>query len=146
MNAIISFLYVALFAKFAVASDYNPSSLTKFNVFVKTPRSKEYINTGGRLIERHVAYVAQAGYKGYLSTVEFATNDTVFNGVPGSFPSTQYEMSLAESYGMKATYIVSSLTAESAKQISDIMDSLPKPLFVHCHVSFVQAFFYSYLQ
>ena len=104
-------------------SDFNPGSLTKYNVFVKTPKSKEYIHTGGRLIDRHVGYISQAGYKGYLSTVEFATVDTSFNGVPGSFPSTAYEMTIAESYGMKAASIVTSLTVESARQVSNLLDS-----------------------
>ena len=37
------------------------------------------------LIERLVGYISQAGYKGYLSTVEFTTNDASFNGVPAFY-------------------------------------------------------------
>ena len=44
-------------------------------------------------------------------------------------------MTIAESYGMKAASIVSSLTVESARQVSKLIDSLPKPLYIHCHVS-----------
>jgi len=39
------------------------------------------------------------------------------------------------SYGMKAVSIVASLTVESARQVSKLLDSLPRSLFIHCHVS-----------
>lgn len=118
------------------APAFNPNSLTKYNVFVKTPASKEPIQTGGRLIERHISYLAQAGFKSILSVVEFATNDTAFNGVNGSFPSTEYETYLANAAGLEEAHLVSSFTVDSARQISSLIDSLPKPLFVHCHVGY----------
>jgi len=40
-----------------------------------------------------------------------------------------------ESYGMKAASIIASLTVESARQVSKLLDSLPRALFIHCHVS-----------
>jgi protein tyrosine phosphatase (PTP) superfamily phosphohydrolase (DUF442 family) len=115
------------------AGTWNPLALSKYNVFAKTPT--EEIQIGGRLIERHIGYLAEAGYKSILSIVEFSSNDTFFNGVEGNFPSSAYEMQLAESYGLSAKYVVSSLTVDSAKSISQIISDLPKPLFVHCHVS-----------
>ena len=39
------------------------------------------------------------------------------------FPSTAYEMTIGESYGMKAASIVASLTVESARQLSKLIDS-----------------------
>ena len=69
-------------------------------------------------------YISQVGYKGYLSTVEFTTNDTSFNGVPGSFLSTAHEMTIPESFGMKAVSIVASLTVESARQVSKLVTYL----------------------
>jgi len=74
-------------------------------------------------MERRVEYISQAGYKGYLSTAEFTTSGISFNEAPGSFPSTAYEMIIAESYGMKAASIVTSLTVESARQVSNLLDS-----------------------
>lgn len=119
------------------STTFNANALTKFNVFVKTPTSpQEIIQTGGRLIERHIGYLPEAGFQGLLSVVYFASNDTLYNGVPGDFPSSDYEVSLANSYGMKARYVVANFTVESAKEVSAIMDSLPRPLYVHCHVSF----------
>ena len=109
-------------------------SLTSLNHFLKVPADS--IQTGGRLAERQLAYIAQNGYKSLFSIVEFATNDTSFNGVDGTFPSTDYEMSLAKGYGMEAKYVVSSMTRESAYEISNIIKGLPQPVYIHCHVSF----------
>lgn len=115
------------------------ASLNSYNHFLKYPLSS--IQTGGRLTERQIAYIAQDGYKSLFSVVEFTTNDTSFNGVNGSFPSTEYEMSLAKGYGMTAQYYVSSLTAQSAYAIADIIKSLPTPVFIHCHVGLSFTFF-----
>ena len=119
------------------------SSLNGMNHFLKTPVSA--IQTGGRLTERQLGYIAQDGYKSILSVVEFATNDTSFNGVNGSYPSTEYEMSIAKSYGMEAKYVISSLTPQSAYAISDIIKTLPSPVFIHCHVKCIFILFYSYV-
>lgn len=128
------------------AATFNANALTKFNVFVKTPADTDgIIHTGGRLIERHLAYLQEAGYQGLLSVVAFPTNDTVYNGVEGAFPSSDYEMVLASSHGLSAKYVASSLTLESALEISGIMDSLPRPLYVHCHVRFQNLSSYCYL-
>lgn len=108
-------------------------SLSKYNHFLKPPSST--IHTGGRLTEREIAYMAQAGYASYLSIVEFGTNDTSFNGVNGAFPSTQYEMELTKKYGMDGKYVISSLTEDSLTAISKIIDGAKKPLYIHCHVS-----------
>jgi protein tyrosine phosphatase (PTP) superfamily phosphohydrolase (DUF442 family) len=112
-----------------------PVSLNGYNHFLKYPLGT--IQTGGRLTERQIAYIAQDGYKSLFSLVQFATNDTSFNGVDGPYPSTDYEMSIAKGYGMTATYYVSSLTAQSAYDISKIIDTLPAPVFIHCHVSWI---------
>lgn len=108
-------------------------SFSSYNHFLKPPADN--IQSGGRLTDRQIGYISQAGYKSLLSVVQFSTNDTVFNGVNGSFPSSDYEMSIAASYGLAAKYVVSSLTAESAYEISVLMKEMPKPIFVHCHVS-----------
>lgn len=129
--------FVILAVTYVAAATFNVNSLTKYNVFVKTPQSPaEIIQTGGRLIERHLAYLQEAGFQGLMSVVYFPTNDTIYNGVVGDFPSSDYELSLANSYGMKARYVVANFTVESAKEVSAVMDSLPRPLYVHCHVSF----------
>ena len=116
---------------------FNDNSLSKYNVFVKTPQNAGEIQTGGRLIERHVSYLQEAGFQGLLSVVYFPTNDTVYNGVPGDFPSSDYEMALAANLGVTGKYIVANFSVESAKEISAVMDSLPRPLYVHCHVGLI---------
>ena len=118
-----------------LGGSFNPAALSKYNDFAKTPLNPETIQTGGRLIERHLQYLAQAGFKSILSVVEFTTNDTVYNGVSGSFPASAYEMSLAASYGLSGKYVASQLTPDYANSISAIIDDMPKPLYIHCHVS-----------
>lgn len=126
---------------FTQAGTFNANDLGKFNDFVKLPsgsgsNGEVTIQTGGRLIERHLQYLVEAGYKSVLSVVQFSTNDTTYNGVPGNFPSSDYEMSLLASYGLQGKYIASSFTVESATTISQMMDEMPKPLYVHCHVGY----------
>jgi protein tyrosine phosphatase (PTP) superfamily phosphohydrolase (DUF442 family) len=137
-------LVVCAVAISGVTTTFSTTSLTKFNDFVKTPHSNsasgnsadETIHTGGRLIDRHLEYIAQAGYKSILSVVEYATNDTLYNGVSGNFPSSDYEMSIAKSFGLEAQYFASSLTVESAQAISKLLNTMPKPIYVHCHVGY----------
>lgn len=121
------------FAVTAVASSNDAVSVTKFDHFVKVPTT--FIHTGGRLTERGIGYIAAAGYKSILSVVEFATNDTVYNGVAGAFPSSAYESQLAADYGLSAKYLASSLTAASLAEIDGLLNSLPRPVYMHCHVS-----------
>ena len=110
-------------------------TLIKYDHFAKTPAdTANTILTGGRLIERHLGYLSEANYLSILSVVVFETNDTIFNNVSGSWPSTEYESIIAKSYGLESKYVASTLTEESAYQISALIDLLPKPLFVHCHV------------
>jgi len=125
-------VFLAVLAVLVAVQAADQKTLTSFNHFVKTPWAD--INTGGRLTEREIAYIAQSGYKALLSVVVFSTNDTSYNGVNGSYPSSEYEASIAKGYGMTPAYIASSLTADSAREISALMSSLPRPLFVHCHV------------
>jgi protein tyrosine phosphatase (PTP) superfamily phosphohydrolase (DUF442 family) len=127
-----SVLFLLGSASLLVSSE-EQASLNSYNHFLKVPTS--YIQTGGRLTERQLAYIAQDGYKSLFSVVQFTTNDTSFNGVNGSYPSTDYEMSIAQGYGMTAKYVVSTLTAESAYEIAAIIKELPQPVFIHCHVS-----------
>ncbi len=114
---------------------FSANRLNGFNHFVKTPKNSESIETGGRLIERHLGYLYEAGFNSVLSIVEFTTNDTTYNGVSGNFPSSEYEISIVKSYGMDGKYTASALTAESVKTISDIITQMEKPLYLHCHVS-----------
>lgn len=122
---------------------FNSNSLSKFNDFVKVPYPKELVQTGGRLIERHLGYLYEAGFNSVLSIVVFATNDTVYNDMTGSFPSSDYEMSILASYGLSGRYLPSSLTVESANEISKIIDEMPKPLYLHCHVGASTTTFFS---
>jgi protein tyrosine phosphatase (PTP) superfamily phosphohydrolase (DUF442 family) len=141
---LLSFLVLSL-AAIVSGGSFNQNSLSKFNDFVKTPqnlaKSTIQIQSGGRLIERHIAYLQEAGFQSILSVVYFPTNDTVYNGVAGDFPSTDYEGVVASSHGIKARYVVANFSVDSAKEVSSVMDSLPRPLYVHCHVGYMANLF-----
>eukprot|EP00597_Dinobryon_sp_UTEXLB2267_P003403 CAMPEP_0170065592 /NCGR_PEP_ID=MMETSP0019_2-20121128/5619_1 /TAXON_ID=98059 /ORGANISM="Dinobryon sp., Strain UTEXLB2267" /LENGTH=393 /DNA_ID=CAMNT_0010272495 /DNA_START=150 /DNA_END=1331 /DNA_ORIENTATION=+ len=115
-------------------------SITKFDHFVKVPYYN--LHSGGRLTERQIGYIASAGYSSILSIVDFSSNDTSYNGVNGSFPSSAYEVEIANDiYGINAKYLTSSLSTESLNEIVYAIDTLSKPLFVHCHVGYSATLF-----
>jgi hypothetical protein len=138
-SVFFSFFFVGCWAVVqseTTSYSFSPNSLSKYNHFVKTPKNNENIQSGGRLIERHLGYLYEAGFQSVLSISAFSTNDTTYNGVSGNFPSSDYEMSIVSSYGLTGKVSPSSLTVPSVKSISKTIDSMPKPLYVHCHVSF----------
>lgn len=141
-------VFLAVYAHLASSQTsytFNSNRLNGFNHFVKTPKNPASIQTGGRLIERHLGYLYEAGFSSVLSIVEFTTNDTIYNGVPGNFPSSEYEMSIVKGYGMDGKYTASSLTVDSVKTISDIITQMKKPLYIHCHVSLKTTFSFDFL-
>jgi hypothetical protein len=135
-------LYVFFATRFSLAAQDSAVSLTKYDHFVKVPYYN--IHTGGRLTERQIGYIASVPYSSMLSISEFASNDTVFNGVNGSFPSSAYELDIANSYGLNGMYVQSSFTLSFLTAFVDIVDSLPKPLYVHCYVRpiFIVTYFF----
>lgn len=137
VNVMVLITFVICLLSSGALADYtfSTTALSKYNHFAKTPLNDELIQTGGRLIERHIGYLYEAGFKSILSTVVFTTNDTVYNGVTGNFPATEYEMSIAESYGLTGKYYASSFTVDAAKAVSKLIDEMPKPVYIHCHVS-----------
>lgn len=124
---------------------FSSTSLSKTNHFVKTPAtvSDKFIHVGGRYDERRLNYIASSGYSSFVSIVNYATNDTMHNDVPGSYPSTEYELKMMTNAGLKTASYVSSFTVESAEAIHNILESLPSPIIMHCHVSSLP-FFSSY--
>lgn len=99
------------------------------------------MSIGGRLQEREIEYIAQAGFASILSIAEFNTTDTTYKNVTGSWPSSQDEKEIAKSYSMEMEYFSSSLTVESVNLASKFIMSLPKPLYVHCHVGWTASLF-----
>lgn len=135
---------LALFFIFAVASAaFSATSLSKTNHFVKTPHqyTDKYIHVGGRFDERRLSYIANSGYSSFVSIVNYATNDTIHNDVPGSYPSTDYELQIMGGYGLKTGQVTASFNVESTLQISSLLDTLPSPIFIHCHAGFMASLF-----
>lgn len=129
-----------IFAMLMNASSAVGPVLTKYDHFAKHI-SNAAISVGGRLQEREIAYIASAGYHSILSVVEFNTTDTSFKNMPGNWPSSEEEKLIAESYGMQMKYFASTLTVESVDRASALILSLPKPIYVHCHVGWTASLF-----
>lgn len=113
--------------------------LSKYDHFTKRPTVG--IRAGGRLTEREVSYIRYAGYNSYISTVNFTSRDTAYNGMEGNFPSTQEELDLAESLGMEVYGVEAELTVPYVQMISNAITSMKKPVYIHCHVGFTSSLF-----
>ena len=107
--------------------------LTKYDHFSKH-LTIGAISTGGRLQTREIGYIAQAGFASILSVVEFNTSDASYKNITGDWPSSENEKSTAQSYGLAMEYFASSLTVDSVNTASAYLTTMPKPIFVHCHV------------
>ena len=88
-----------------------------------------------------MSYVRYAGYNSYISTVNFTSHDTSFNGMEGNFPSTKEELDLASSLGMQTLGVAAQFTPEYADLISDAILNMTKPVYIHCHVGFSATLF-----
>jgi len=131
---------IACLVSIHLASSAVGPVLTKYDHFARHITNGA-LSTGGRLQEREVAYIASAGYLSILSVVEFNTSDSSFKGIDGDWPSSEQERVIAESYGMQMKYFASSLSVESVERASSLLLSLPKPVYMHCHVGWTAALF-----
>ena len=113
---------------------YSWFTLGRLNHFVKKP--SDGILVGGRLTTRQVAEIAEAGFKSFVSTVNFSTSDLSFNGIDGDFPSSVKESEIISGYGLKYSLFPAALTIASVTELSDLLINLPKPVSIHCNVSF----------
>jgi len=142
MFSLISVVALILTSVLVVSHDLeNSISLTKFDHFVKVPAST--LRTGGRISERQIGYIAESGYASILSVSEFFSNDTSYNGVEGAYPSSEYEVEIAASYNMSADFIASNLTLESLAVITKKIDTMKKPIYIHCHVSYICSYIFT---
>jgi protein tyrosine phosphatase (PTP) superfamily phosphohydrolase (DUF442 family) len=87
---------------------------------------------GGKLTERQIQYLAEGGFKSILSTMPQAESMESYNGISGPFPSSSQEAEIAAELGMKAVAMDTQLTAASAQEVSDMILTLEKPIYVHC--------------
>jgi protein tyrosine phosphatase (PTP) superfamily phosphohydrolase (DUF442 family) len=118
---------------------YSPYTLGKLDHYLKKPQQVNGVGdvlVGGRLTTRQVAGVAESGFQSYVSVTNFATDDTVFNNVTGDFPSSSNEQAIFEAYGLSYTVIPVTYSAADAKAFSAIITAAPKPVYVHCYVSY----------
>lgn len=136
---------VALFPLFVNAFTWQTLSTT----FYFTKRIAPGIFSGGWPTEQDIRSLANAGFKSILSTSFNKDGVEEFNGVQGTFLSCMHtsfvsieflhvvaddEVALATSLGMEAQYISASFTKASVERVSSAIHSMPKPVFIHCHV------------
>lgn len=99
--------------------------------------------TGGRLISRHLSYLASAGVNSVVSLFPFNATDE-WEGVSGDWLSSDDEVSTCESLGMDAVYFdfgSDTFTPESVQTFSETLSQLPTPTYVHCHVGWTADLF-----
>ena len=145
MMTMLLFASILLFlSRFHYSSSaYTSTSLSKYDHFVKHPMAAAMIKTGGRLSERQINYVAEAGYAAILSVSDFPTDDTSYMNVSDSFPSSVSEISMGKSLGLEVAVVNAQLTPQYVKLVSDMLTGLPKPVYVHCHVMYTRSINYS---
>jgi protein tyrosine phosphatase (PTP) superfamily phosphohydrolase (DUF442 family) len=61
--------------------------------------------------------------------------------MPGTWPSSQEEKTIANYYNLSYEYYTSSMTVESVLIASEYISKLPKPIFIHCYVGYSASLF-----
>lgn len=112
---------------------------SKYSHFTK--RLAPSLYTGGKLTERQVEYLAEAGFKSILSTLPQEEPLDSFNGMAGPFPSSAQEAEIAAKFDMTAVAMKTQLTVESATAVSDAILTMQKPIYVHCGVGWAASLF-----
>lgn len=97
--------------------------------------------SGGKVTERQLQYLAEAGFKSILSTLPQSEPLDSYNGVTGPFPSSSQEGALASQLGMTAVTLVTELTPESAQEVSNAILALEKPIYIHCGMGYGASLF-----
>lgn len=100
-----------------------------------TKRLAPGLFAGGWLTTRQIEYLAAAGFKSIISTVNITTGADTYNGVDGTYPSSDEEVDLAKELGMEASYFTTTFSSESVELISNAIHKASKPVYIHCHVS-----------
>merc|ERR1711871_345401 len=117
---------------------------TPFDHFSKQSFPSGTIVSGGRLVRRHLNYLAAAGFKSVVSVVPFQT-DTTYNGVPGDWLSSADQVAACEAAGMQAIVFDwgngTAWNVDAAMKVDATLVSMPKPLYIHCHVGYSAALF-----
>lgn len=100
-----------------------------------------YRCAGGKVTERQLQYLAEAGFKSILSTLPQPDPLDSYNGVQGPFPSSSQEAVIAAQLGMKAIALQTEHTPESAQEVSNAILALEKPIYVHCGMGYGASLF-----
>jgi len=132
-------LIVAAVTIFEVHSQFVWYDLSKYDHFAKRPTVG--VRAGGRLTEREVSYIKAAGYNSFITTANFTTSDSTFNGMEGVYPSSDEEKELVKSLGMQYQSFDAQLTPAFVEAISDAITSMEKPVYIHCFVGYTASLF-----
>ena len=129
----LSVLFATWVAGVCAYNQFQWQTFNKMNHFTK--RITPSIFTSGRVTDRQLAYLSESNFSSVVSLVYTATDDTVFKGISGNWPSTNTESDLCDKYGMNYANICASMNKSSFDTFVDVMLLMPKPVFVHCNVS-----------
>mmetsp|Transcript_11137 Transcript_11137/g.18190 ORF Transcript_11137/g.18190 Transcript_11137/m.18190 type:complete len:387 (-) Transcript_11137:945-2105(-) len=134
----LTFLGMSLLAASSAAA-FSWTVPSRYSHFIK--RLAPSIYTGGKLTERQVEYLAEAGFKSILITLPQDEPLDSFNGMAGPFPSSAQEAEIAAKLGMTAVAMETQMTVESAMAVSDAILAMQKPIYVHCGVGWGASLF-----
>jgi protein tyrosine phosphatase (PTP) superfamily phosphohydrolase (DUF442 family) len=99
------------------------------------------IFVSGRLSSRHLGYISEAGYASVVSLTDFSSGQSTFQGVEGNWLSTDDEAALLGTYGIAFRGIDADLTQASFDAFTQAMNSIPRPVLVHCENGWKAALF-----
>jgi len=124
-----------------IEATVNWATLSRYNHFSKRNNPSTQLYTGGRIQEREIEYLYTAGYKSIISISNFTTNDTNYKNIDGSWPSSDYEKSISNLLGLSMEYFESDFTIDSLNYLSDLIEKIQKPVYIHCHVGYSATLF-----
>jgi len=134
MQIILLLILLSLLAILA-RSDFAWTSLGPYSY--QSKRVLPGVYTGGRLTESELKLLSQGQFGSVLSVVSFPTDDAVYKGVAGDFPSSAREKDIVTTVGLQMIQLDGmALDTASVDRFNQALLSAKKPVYVHCHVGY----------
>ena len=132
----LAVLIVILGSLLAVSrSEFSWTVLGPFNY--QSKRVLPGVYTGGRLTETELKLLTQGGFRSVLSVASFPSNDAVYKGVAGDFPSSARENDVITAAGLEMIQLDDmALDIVSVDRFNHALLAAKKPVYVHCHVGY----------
>eukprot|EP00466_Bigelowiella_natans_P017872 jgi/Bigna1/74664/fgenesh1_pg.30_\ len=121
--------------------------LSSYYRFAKPVVGSPQIVTGGRLTLRELFYLKEAGFRSIISMFNMSAT-TEWKGMHGEFHSSDEQVKIATDLGMHAVNFdlggkdfPPPFSLEAVGAVSKAVESLPQPIYLHCHVGYTASLF-----